>query len=418
MNISVMGLGKLGLPMALYFASKHHKVIGVDLNNKLLNDLYNLKCPVDEPGVNDLLKNNQIELTDDSYKAIGNSKISFIFVGTPNLGDGAFSVKYVHEVGKSIGKALKYTRGYHLVVLRSTVLPGETENLKHILEKYSGKKCGKEFGLCHSPEFLALGKVINDISNPEFILIGENDKESGDILEDFYKSVTENDAPVIRTNLVNAEIGKLMLNNYVTLKMDYANMMAEMCEKIKGAHVDEVSNILGHDSRIGRKFLTGGMAYGGTCFPRDNKALIYYMDQIGMSLNLPNVIEKMNNNQTDRLYDFIEERVGKIWNKKIIILGKTFKPDTNVVEESASIKIAEMLDKFGANVLIHDPTDFKQLPKIKDYDIAILATPWKIYKKLTKKDFKGVTLIDCWRFYNPNICKDYHAIGIYKGGKK
>lgn len=437
-RISVFGLGKLGFPMAAYFASRGFSVIGVDVNEDIVKSINERKSPFHEEGVQQLLDSfiEGLEATTDYKRAIESTDISFIFVGTPNLEDGAFSMKYVNEVGTQIGEALKDKKYYHLLVLRSTVLPGETENLIKIIEKKSGKKCGEDFGMCHSPEFLALGKVVKDLSEPEFLLIGEHDKKSGDMLEHFYKQTVVNSAPIVRTNLVNAEIGKLMLNNYVTMKMDFANFMSEMCEKIPGANVSDVSDILGHDTRIGRKFLNGGMAYGGTCFPRDNKALIQYISKLNMNMNLPHTIEEINNNQTMRLIVYILENIFMPKDKTISILGMTFKPSTNIIEESASVKLAKSLKLHSINtrIKLHDPSGLEKTKEelgkgyeycdtveecLKDSDLAIVAVPWDEYIKLEPIVFldnmKSPEVLDCWRLYKKERFGDevkYHALGV------
>jgi UDPglucose 6-dehydrogenase len=171
-----------------------------------------------------------------------------------------------------IGKALARKNSYHLVVLSSTVMPGATEKIRQMLEQTSGKRCGEEFGFCYNPEFIALGSVIRDMLNPDMLLIGESDERAGQILAGIYGNVCKSKPVVARMNFVNAELTKLSVNTYVTTKISYANMLAEICEKLPGADADVVTSALGLDSRIGRKYLKGALGYGGPCFPRDNVA--------------------------------------------------------------------------------------------------------------------------------------------------
>jgi len=385
-KISVFGLGRLGKPLAEFMATKGFEVIGVDVDkNKLGSDL--------------------IETTNESEYAVNHSDVSIIFVNTPNLKDGAFNLVYVNQVADSIGEALKYKDKYHLVVLRSTVLPGATEEIIKRIEKISGKKVDKDFGMIHHPEFLALGTEIENIRNPEYLLIGEHDKKAGDIYRHICYTVMDNDAPIIRTNLRNAELAKLMANNYITMKMNFANMIGEICDKTD-ADPDVISNILGHDSRIGRKFLTAGLSYGGTCFPRDNEALSFYLDKLGMDMNFPGVMTVMNNHQIDRMVNKI---IDKSNTNKILIIGTSFKPNTDVVVESASIKIINKLIEKGFVITVHDPKAIsntkevlgnkvnyiKNVQKaINESDFTVLAVPWNQYIKLKYNKDK---LLDCWR---------------------
>jgi nucleotide sugar dehydrogenase len=267
-RISIIGLGKLGSPMLASFAAKGHKVIGVDINSNFVQALNKGKAPVFEPQLAEYISANKerISATQDYEKAILNSDITFIVVPTPSEEHGGFSNKYVIEAGKSIGEVLKKKSSFHLVVLTSTVVPGSTEGeLLPVLEKYSEKKCGVDFGLCYNPEFIALGNVIQDFLNPDFVLIGESDPHSGEILESLYKEVCENNPPVKRMSIINAELTKIALNTYVTTKISYANMLAEICEKLPGGNIDVVTSALGLDRRIGSKYLKGALGFGGPC---------------------------------------------------------------------------------------------------------------------------------------------------------
>lgn len=391
-KVSVFGLGKLGKPLAEHMASKGFNVIGVDVD------------PVK-------IENCEIAHTTTDYEyAVKNTDVSIIFVNTPNLDDGAFNLIYVNKVADNIGKTLKSLNKYHLIVLRSTVLPGATEEVIERIEKASDKKCGKDFGMIHSPEFLALGTETEDLKNPEYVLIGEYDYKSGSLYETICKTFMENNAPIIRTTLKNAELAKLMANNYITMKMNFANMIGEICDKTPGTDPDTISDILGHDSRIGRKFLTAGLSYGGTCFPRDNEALSYYFNQIGIETNFPKIMIRMNEHQIHRLSMKLVNRLIKIKGKQILILGTTFKPNTDVVVESASIKIVKniQINKW-IDISVHDPMAMENTKKvlgetvsyaenvqkeIDKADLTVLAVPWKEYLTL---DYNKDRLFDCWR---------------------
>jgi UDPglucose 6-dehydrogenase len=231
--------------------------------------------PVKEPYLAEMIAANRERLsaTENYEAAILSTEATFIIVPTPSEPDGTFTLRYVMSTAEKIGAALRKKQGWHLVVLSSTVMPGSTgDRLLPALERHSGKKCGVDFGLCYNPEFIALGSVIRDMLKPDMILIGESDTRSGDILEKFYSGVCESNPQIQRMNFVNAELTKLSVNTFVTTKISYANMLAQVCETLPGADADVVTAALGCDSRIGPKYLKGALGYGGPCFPRDNVA--------------------------------------------------------------------------------------------------------------------------------------------------
>lgn len=425
-QISIIGLGKLGSPMVAAFASKGSRVIGVDINPEYVELIQQAKPPISEPNLAEFLEQNKemISATHDYEVAVLNSDITFIIVPTPSKESGEFSTEYVIEAGKEIGKAIAKKSSFHLVVLTATVVPGDTEkDLLSVLEEYSGKKCGIDFGLCYNPEFIALGSVINDILNPDFILIGENNTKSGDILESFYKRTCGEDTVIKRMNIVNAEITKIALNTYITTKISYANMLSELCQKIPGGNVDVVTGALGADKRIGNKYLKGAVAYGGPCFPRDNRALMYVAKKLEISLPLAEATDMINQNQQARLIDLILSELPE--NGSVGILGLSYKPDTNVVEESQGIKIAQALSERGIKVFAYDPQAMENARKVLDQviftdsaqecasqsDVVIILTQWPEFKDIEPK----AVLIDCWRMLDPNNFKNrvkYIPLGI------
>ncbi len=317
----------------------------------------------------------------------------------------------VLRVAEQIGRGLRDSDGYRLVVLCSTVMPGTTGGeLLPLLESVSGKRCGPDFGLCYNPEFIALGSVIRDFLHPDMFLVGEVDERAGQMLEDIHKTVAP-DAPVERMNFVNAELTKIAVNTYVTTKITYANMLAEVCERLDGADVDVVTGALGRDSRIGRKYLKGALGYGGPCFPRDNVAFDRLGDLCGLDLDLTKATQRTNAKQAVR----VAERALALAppNGVIAVLGMSYKPDTPVVEESQGVKIAAELVRLNANVTVHDP---KALPHARaelgdgvvyaeslseglhEADVVIIATAWDDYKALDPSRLKlGATVVDCWR---------------------
>src|SRR6266478_3868811 len=268
-SVSVIGLGKLGTPMAVCFAARGFTVHAVDLNPQKVDAISRGVPPVHEPGLAELLADcrERITATKDIESAVIASDVTFIVVATPSEADGGFSLRYAVPSCESIGRALRTKSAYHLVVVTSTVMPGSMGGpIKSALESASGKQCGVDFGLCYNPEFIALGSVIHDMLHPDLVLIGEFDRKSGDILVNLYDSLCESRPTIARMNFVNAELTKLSVNTFVTTKISYANMLAQVCEKLPGADVEAVTRAIGLDTRIGGKYLKGALGYGGPCF--------------------------------------------------------------------------------------------------------------------------------------------------------
>lgn len=434
-RISVVGLGKLGAPLAACFAWKGFPTFGVDADLDKIEKVNQGITPIYEPGLQDLIQRSQGRLrgTEDYERAVLNSEITFIVVPTPNESEGGFSLNFVLQAGEKIGQALQRKKGYHLVVLTSTVMPGSTEGkLKPLLETASGKRCGHDFGLCYSPEFVALGSVIRDFLNPDFFLIGESDPASGEVLKSLYKMVCENNPPVARMNFINAEITKLAVNTFVTTKITYANMLARVCEQLPGANVDVVTSALGLDSRIGRKYLKGAIGYGGPCFPRDNLALAALARQVEVIPTLAEATDQTNRREVSHLAELLKSKLlpGGI----VGILGLAYKPNSDVVEESQGLLLAQLLTKSHIPVVVYDPAAMENARRalagsvkfaksveecIQASDALAITTPWEEFSRLTPKQLERYSrqrvLVDCWRLLDPleyrNVT-DYIPLGI------
>lgn len=435
-KVSVIGLGKLGASMAAAFASRGLDVIGVDVNQGTIDAVNQGQAPVQETNLGDLIAANKerIRATASHEDAVLNSDISFVIVPTPSDDRGSFSLQYAEWAFKEIGKAIGKKGSYHNVVLTSTVLPGATRQaLLPILEKESGKKAGKDFGLCYSPEFIALGSIINDFLNPDFTLIGELDERSGQQLEDVYKSVMTNGAPAARMSLENAELTKISVNTFVTTKITFANMLAEICEKLPGGNVDVVTKALGMDERIGRKYLTGSIGYGGPCFPRDNVALSFIAKQLGVKASLAETTDTANRSIAAKVADRLLPMVRK--GGTVAVLGLSYKPFSHVTEESQGIYIAQHLSKHGLRVVAYDPMsnemaleDIRRnivvLDSIEEClsqaEAVLITTPDPAFKKLSAADFKNdwskVLVVDFWRLLRERLENEpginYLGIGL------
>ncbi|MHC4686766.1 MAG: nucleotide sugar dehydrogenase, partial [Planctomycetota bacterium] len=275
MKCAVFGLGKLGLPLAVVLASKGHIVVGVDTSKQMVDEVNSRTVSTFEPQVMPLLNHygRLVRATTDVNEAVNNTDLAFIVVPTPSEADGSFSTTYVLQAIELIGSALRDREEPYSLVLVSTVMPGTMDNvLVPALEEASGKKHEKDFRICYSPEFIALGSVVRDILQPDFVLIGESCSRTGEFLAKIYRDIVGPHVPIERMNFVSAEITKLALNCYVTLKISYANMLGQVCDSIPGADAPKVCKALGNDGRIGSRYLVPATAYGGPCFPRDNRA--------------------------------------------------------------------------------------------------------------------------------------------------
>ena len=416
-DVAVIGLGKLGGTMAACLASRGFQVIGVDVSSIAVEALNTGHAPAQENGLEDLVRQNQERLhaTLSHEEAILNSDLSFVIVPTPSDERGAFTLQFAAFAFEAIGKALAKHDRYHTVVLTSTVLPGSTRyGLLPILEKFSGKQCGKDFGLCYSPEFIALGTIIRDYLNPDFYLIGEYDDRSGSALESVYGAVALNNAPCKRMSLENAELAKLAVNSFITMKISYANMMAELCEHLPGGDVDVVSDAVGLDRRIGRRYLTGGLGYGGPCFPRDTVALNFLGNRLGASTPLLETNEQYNRTHSRRLVEKLKPLLRP--GSTVAVLGLAYKPLSHVIEESSGMYLCLALANKGWRVVGYDPLAYEEAQAalrmhalvtdslsncLQDAESILVTTPDERFKALTPADCLGtkesVTVVDFWR---------------------
>jgi UDPglucose 6-dehydrogenase len=429
-TISMLGLGKLGVPFAAALANKGYNVIGVDTDPNKIRLINEGKAPVYEPGLQDMISANRERLvaTNDYDHAVTNSDITFIVVPTPSDDQGGFSLRYVQPACETVGRILRQKSDFHLVILTSTVLPGATGGeIKPLLERCSGKQGGVEFGLCYSPEFIALGSVIRDFLNPDFILIGESDPHSGELLSGFYKKVCENNPPIARMNFENSELTKIALNSFVTMKITFANMLARISEKLTGADVNIITEALGLDNRIGPKYLKGAIGYGGPCFPRDNKAFTYFAKHVGASSMLAETTDAMNQQQVLELVAIVKRNLPK--SGKVAILGLAYKPNTDVVEEAQGLELARLLTEEGVSVTAYDPEAMRNAAKavgnsvslatsleacVRGADVIVITTPWTEFKNIEPawlvKKSRRPALVDCWRILDPH---KYQEIANY-----
>jgi UDPglucose 6-dehydrogenase len=432
-RVSIVGLGKLGASMVAAIASRGGEVIGVDVNAAAVDAVAAGRAPVQETDLDATLAANRarIRATLDVAAAVRDSAITFVIVPTPSDARGAFAFDAAARAFEAIGAALRAKDTYHLVVLTSTVLPGTTRHaLLPVLERASGKTVGPDLGLCYSPEFIALGSVIRDFLNPDFTLIGEIDARAGATLEAYYAQVMANHPPARRMSLENAELAKISVNSYVTMKITFANMLAALCEAIPGADVDVVTHALGSDRRIGARYLTGGLGYGGPCFPRDNVALAFLARSLAAPSLGPEATDAVNAGIPARVVARLAPLVPA--GGTVGILGLAYKPASHVIEAAQGTALVDACLARGLRVVAYDPlvttlagrgealTLAASAQAVVDTaDVVVVATPDPAFvaldwaAALTRRP--ALAIVDAWRLLRDAVpaaaLARYHVLG-------
>lgn len=384
MDIGVIGLGKLGLPLAALYAKNGHKVYGYDKDIKIVEAVNKKISPYPEPYLQDLLveaKSNLIAYL--PYEMAEHLDMFFVVVPTPSWRDGAFSNRYIIDTFTKLGPYLKKNERKPIIVICSTVMPGSIRELADILEEETG---GKDIGLCYSPEFIALGDVISGLSNPDFILIGSEDEEVANAVEYTIKTIVKNDAPVKRMSPIEAEITKISINTYLTMKISYANMIGQIC-KAKGVSPNGVLEAVGSDHRIGNKFLRSGMPYGGPCLARDVRAFGVVCQESGVQEDLLDAIWTINDSVRENIVDRMESAGGPY-----LISGISYKHSApNIFDDSIGYDILEYLVDIEENVCVYDhPVTIEALGKM-GYEPDVLLPYNKI---IDFSEFKTIVILD------------------------
>lgn len=419
MNISIIGTGYVGLVTGTCFAKLGNRVICVDIDKKKVQLINDGISPIYEEGLDDVLAENKnnIEATTDYENAVNNSDVTFICVGTPSESDGGIDLSFVKDATIVIAKQLKKKDGWHLVVMKSTVLPGTTKDVVlPLLEKHSGKKAGQDFGLAMNPEFLKEGVAVNDFLKPDRIVIGFYDEGSRDMLREIYKDFS---CPIVETTLSAAEMIKYASNAFLATKISFINEIGNMCKKLD-IDAYEVADGVGLDKRIGRAFLDSGIGWGGSCFPKDLDALIVWAKKNG---EIPRIIEsvvEVNELQPLKLVEILKKHIPSLKGKTIGVLGLAFKPDTDDIRESKAIPIVGELLKQGAQVKAYDPKateNFKELyPQIEycssadevlQSDAILITTKWDEFKTL---NYNGKVVIDGRKLDEAKTAKIYEGV--------
>ncbi len=422
MQIAIVGSGYVGLTTAVCFASRGHQVKCVDIDKYKIEKINSGVSPIFEEGMDSLLKevveSGRLIASTDLEQAVLDSNLSFICVGTPALEDGGIDLSQVRAVSVSIGKALKNNNERHVVVVKSTVLPGTSEEVViPKLEAYSSLRIGNGFGVCVNPEFLREGQAISDFLDPENtgIVIGESDNLSGEMLLKLYSGFS---GPVLRTSLRTAEMIKYSRNAYLAKDVSFANEVANICSTFSIDYLD-VKKGMEMDSRIGNAgFLSAGLGYGGSCFKKDVSALIAKAESHGISPKLLKVAEEVNERQPSVVLNITKKSLGTLIGKKIAVLGLAFKDGTDDIRESSAVKITQLLFESEAKVIVYDPKAMYNAKKIlgekvdyaetaeealNDCDACIIATEWKEFRNIDLYSKKKIVLIDGRRIVNHKL---------------
>jgi UDPglucose 6-dehydrogenase len=429
-SISILGTGFIGLCSAACFAQKDIKVLASTHNEKKAKMINDGVAPFYEENLQeimDVIKKEKPELLQcllDPVEAVLNSDISMITQGTPMREDKSIDLSFIESTAKEIGEALKNKSKYHLVVVRSTVVPGTTRNLVgKIITEVSGKEPGKDYGLCMQPEFLAEGRSIEDTLHPDRIVIGEFDEKSGSMLHEFYEYFYGDhlkNCPILRMNLESAELVKYGNNCLLSTKISYANEFANFAQLVPNVDVVQVMKGVGLDYRISPRFLGAGVGFGGSCFHKDVNAIKAWSKSKGYTSRLLEAVLDINDDQAIKIVDMAEELAGKLAGRRVTLLGLAFKPGTDDMREAASIRVVKELNKRGITDIIgYDPKanetakeEFGEKIKyansiedaLKNSECVFLITEWDEFKSLTPKDFKKhmktPNVIDGRRIFN------------------
>ena len=431
MKLCMIGTGYVGLVSGVCFADLGNDVICVDNNVDKINLLKKGKIPIYEPGLSELViknfKNKKLNFSTDLKKSIKDSDIIFICVGTPTKkGGSSADLSQIYKVSKEISSSINK---FKIIITKSTVPVTTGDEIEKILSKKNSKK---KFSVVSNPEFLREGEAIRDFVYPDRVVIGTNDKKAGRILKNLYSPLISKGASYLQTSRRAAELIKYASNAFLATKITFINEIANLCEKTN-INVEDISIGMGLDKRIGSRFLRAGPAYGGSCFPKDTKAIITTADKFKTNLSVIKSVIESNENRSKILLDRINRILNKkIKNKIITFLGVTFKPNTDDMRDSSSLKMIPWLLKKGAIIKYFDPTGYKtEFKKFKNVinktsikdavhgaDLVIIHTEWNDFKSINFKSLvkgKKFMIFDMRNIYSSSKIKDqglkYFSVG-------
>jgi len=398
MRIAVVGAGYVGLVAGTCFAQTGNNVICVDVVEDKINRLKNGEIPIYEPGLEEMVHRNAAEerltFTTDIASAVKESLVIFIAVGTPPGEDGSADLKYVLEAARSIGKA---ANGYKIIVDKSTVPVGTAKKVSAVLAEESSY----EFDVVSNPEFLKEGAAIDDFMKPDRVVIGTEDPRVAEIMKELYSPFVRSGKPILIMDIASAEMTKYAANAMLATRISFMNEVANLCDKV-GADVNKIREGIGTDSRIGRPFLFSGCGYGGSCFPKDSRAIINTADENGYSFEIMKAVEKVNARQKEILFGKVRDYFNAdLKGKKMAIWGLSFKPKTDDMREAPSIVLINSLLEAGCKVAACDPEAISEAKKIFNNSIEYHEN---MYDTLTEAE--ALILVTEWgKYQNPDFEK-------------
>tara|TARA_Y100000590_G_scaffold229380_1_gene258732 strand:- start:15530 stop:16867 length:1338 start_codon:yes stop_codon:yes gene_type:complete len=442
-KISIIGTGYVGLISGACFSEIGHHVTCVDIDEAKVNNINSKTPPIHEVGLQELLNKNvgvTLFATNDLHEAVLNSDYTFIAVGTPYKKD-YIDLTFIKESVKQIGLALKDKSSYHTVIVKSTVIPKTTSDVvKPIIEKYSKKKVGTEIGLVMNPEFLREGVAIDDFMNPDRVVIGGSDEYASELVKSLYDFYFDTD--YILTDTTTAEMIKYSANSLLATLISFSNEIGNLCATVgvdsqeveRGVHLDERFSPFVNKKRVfpsSIKYIEAGCGFGGSCFPKDVRALHAFGEKQNVSMQMLNSVININNAQPQKIISILKNKVPNYKNKKnILILGAAFKANTDDIRESATIPVIEALIEMEFNISLYDPVAGKNMQKlfkdkisleedltssIQSNDIVILMTMWDEFidlPNIINKTKPDIDLIDGRRQIKKNSVKNYFGIGL------
>lgn len=433
MNLTIIGSGYVGLTTGTCFAEVGHHVICVDNNEEKIRTLQTGQIPIYEPKLEELVKKNvavgRLEFSSSIASSIADSDVIFIAVPTPPNQDGSVDLTYIEKVAREIAQVLTPEMGYKVIVDKSTVPVKTGDKVQQTIKRYAGHTV--EFDIVSNPEFLREGCAVDDLLNPDRIVIGANSERAMDIIKRVYQPIH---APILETDINSAELIKHAANSFLALKISYINAVAGVCEKT-GADVELVAEGIGMDKRISPYFLNAGLGYGGSCFPKDVKAFINISRALGTPFTLLEEVERINESQHIHFLDQIRERLWVLKDKKIAVWGLAFKQNTDDIRDSIAIRLCEKLRQEGALVTATDPkaldTARSRMEAIgvqlvedmyecaTDAEVLIIATEWSEYANADLQQLADVMrnriIFDGRNILSPANIKamgfEYHSVG-------
>lgn len=407
-SVSIVGLGYVGLSTGVCLASSGIHVFGIDLDKAKVASIRSGKAPFEETGLQRLLassiKKGFFLPSSDYEEAIRNSEITFLTVGTPSRPDGSIDLAYLKSAAEDVGREIAKKKGYHHVVVKSTAIPGTTQGVvKKALEESSNKKCGEEFGLAANPEFLREGSAVADTLSPDAVVIGALGKRTEAALVSLYRRFYKKLPLVVATTPANAELIKYASNTFRATQLSFLNTLANLCSGIEGADIDQVANGLNAVTHADPRYLKAGLGFGGSCLPKDLRAIIAYCKQAGSTPAIFEAALGVNEMQPTVAVNAARDLVGLLEKKKVAVLGLAFKPNTDDVRESVAIRLVQRLLNEKARVTAYDPKAMENARRVlgeqvtyagssreclKDADCCIVAAGWTEFAKLKPVEFK------------------------------